>query len=411
MDIYIDIVKNKRIRERILAMVMAAVLLISLLPVQTFAASSAEIQKQIDALKGKNAEIQKQINAIQRQYDANFSDMEAMVAQKETIDQEITLLNTKIETTNEQIAAYSQLIADTQDELHAAEEELLDLSRKHRERVRAMEEEGSITYWQVIFQANSFTDLLDRINMVEEINAADRRRIEQMRIAADIVTATRINLEQEKGELENTREQLAADELVLEEKRGESDELLYELEKKAEEFQVLLDESELLQEELMQEIAQKEVELEEAKYDEYLAQQALKGENPPSDASWLMPTSGKLTSPFGMRVHPVLGYERMHNGIDLAAAQGTPIYATRAGKVTTCSYQAGGAGNYVSINHLDGFASIYMHMTHYVVSPGQSVSQGQLIGYVGNTGLSTGPHLHFGISYAGTYVNPLAYVY
>lgn len=411
MDIYIDIVKNKRIRERILAMVMAAVLLISLLPVQTFAASSSEIQKQIDALKGKNAEIQKQINAIQRQYDANFSDMEAMVAQKETIDQEITLLNTKIETTNEQIAAYSQLIADTQDELDAAEEELLDLSRKHRERVRAMEEEGSITYWQVIFQANSFTDLLDRINMVEEINAADRRRIEQMRIAADIVTATRINLEQEKGELENTREQLAADELVLEEKRGESDELLYELEKKAEEFQVLLDESELLQEELMQEIAQKEVELEEAKYDEYLAQQALKGENPPSDASWLMPTSGKLTSPFGMRVHPVLGYERMHNGIDLAAAQGTPIYATRAGKVTTCSYQAGGAGNYVSINHLDGFASIYMHMTHYVVSPGQSVSQGQLIGYVGNTGLSTGPHLHFGISYAGTYVNPLAYVY
>ena len=91
--------------------------------------------------------------------------------------------------------------------------------------------------------------------------------------------------------------------------------------------------------------------------------------------------------------------------------QGTPIYATRAGKVTRTSYQAGGAGNYVSINHLDGFSSIYMHMTHYVVSEGQSVSQGQLIGYVGSTGISTGPHLHFGISYAGTYVNPLAYVY
>ena len=65
----------------------------------------------------------------------------------------------------------------------------------------------------------------------------------------------------------------------------------------------------------------------------------------------------------------------------------------------------------VSINHLDGFSSIYMHMTHYVVSKGQNVSQGQLIGYVGNTGISTGDHLHFGISYAGTYVNPLAYIY
>lgn len=407
MDIYII----DRIKKKAISLLMAAVLLAGTLPVHAFAATSAEIQEQIDALEEKNAEIQAQINAIQKQYDANFSDMKTMVEQKQAIDQEITLLNTKIETTNEQITAYGQLIADTQDDLDDAEAELLELSQKHRERVRAMEEEGGLTYWQVVFQANSFTDLLDRINMVEEINAADRRRIEQMRIAADIVTATQMNLEIEKGNLEQTREQLAADEAVLEVKRTESDELLHELEKKAEEFQVLLDESELLQEELMQEIAQKEVELEEAKYDEYLAKLALQGENPPSDASWLMPVSGKLTSPFGMRVHPVLGYERMHNGIDLAAAQGTPIYATRAGKVTTCSYQAGGAGNYVSINHLDGFSSIYMHMTHYVVSPGQTVSQGQLIGYVGSTGISTGPHLHFGISYAGTYVNPLAYVY
>ncbi len=406
MDIYIA---NKK--KRILSLILAAVLLVGLLPMHGRAATSAEIQKQINALEEKNKEIQAQINAIQKQYNANFSDMKDMVAQKEAIDQEITLLNTKIETTNEQIAAYSQLIADTQDDLDDAEDELTELSQKHRERVRAMEEEGNLTYWQVLFQANSFTDLLDRLNMVEEINAADRRRIEQMRIAADIVTATQMNLEMEKGNLEQTREELAADEAALEVKRSESDDLLHELEKKAEEFQVLLDESEVLQDELMQEIAKKEVELEEAKYDEYLAKLALQGENPPSDASWLMPVSGRLTSPFGMRVHPVLGYERMHNGIDLAAAQGTPIYATRAGKVTTCSYQAGGAGNYVSINHLDGFSSIYMHMTHYVVSPGQTVSQGQLIGYVGSTGISTGPHLHFGISYAGTYVNPLAYVY
>ena len=108
----------------------------------------------------------------------------------------------------------------------------------------------------------------------------------------------------------------------------------------------------------MQEIAQKEVALKEAKYDEQLRKLAMQGENPPSNASWIMPVSGRLTSPFGMRLHPVLGYYRMHNGIDLSAAQGTPIYATRAGKVTRTSYQAGGAGNYVSINHLDGFSSI-----------------------------------------------------
>ncbi|MGM9661307.1 MAG: murein hydrolase activator EnvC family protein [Faecousia sp.] len=400
-----------RLATTALSLLLMAALVISVLPVAALAASSAEIQKEIDALKDKNAEIQAQIDGIQRQYNANFSDMKDIVEQKSAIDQEITLLNSKVDTTNEQIAAYSQLIADTQEELDTAKENLRALSEAHRERVRVMEEQGKLSYWQVIFEANSFTDLLDRINMVEEINASDRRRIEEMRIAADIVTATQMNLETEKTALEEVRVQLAADEAALEEKRSESDEVLRELEKKSEEYEVLMAESEILQEDLMQEIAAKEKELKEAKYDEYLAKLALQGENPPSDATWVTPVSGwTLTSPFGMRVHPVLGVNRMHNGIDMACAQGTPIYATRAGKVTTASYQAGGAGNYVSINHLDGFASIYMHMTHYVVSAGQTVSQGQLIGYVGSTGISTGPHLHFGVSYAGTYVNPLAYI-
>ena len=403
--------KHRQARSAI-SLILAVVLLSSVLPMESHAASSAQIQKEIDALEAKNAEIQAQINAIQSQYNANYSDMEDMVAQKNAIDQEMTLLNSKIETTNAQISAYSQLIADTQDELDAAEDELRVLSAAHRERVRVMEEEGSVSYWEVIFAANSFTDLLDRLNMIEEINAADRRRIEEMRIAADIVNATQMNLETEKVSLEETRSQLAADEEVLADKRQESDELLLELEAKAEEYELLLEESELLQEELMQEIAAKETELEEAKHDEYLAKLAREGDNPPSSATWITPVSGyRLTSPFGMRKHPVLGVVRMHNGMDMACAQGTPIYATRAGKVTRTAYQAGGAGNYVSINHLDGFSSIYMHMTHYVVSAGQTVSAGQLIGYVGSTGISTGPHLHFGISYAGTYVNPLAYIY
>ena len=395
-----------------MALILSAVMLLGTLPLPASAASSAEIQKQINALKSQNVEIQKQIDAAQGQYDANYSDMEAMAAEKIAIDQELTLINSKIEITNQEIQAYGQLIADTQEELEAAREELRTLSDAHRERVRVMEEEGKISYWEVLFQANSFTDLLDRINMVEEINAADRRRMEQMRIAADIVTATQMNLESGKAELEIVRQQLSEDEQLLAEKQTQYDSILLELEKKSEEYAILVAESELLQEELMQEIAAKEVELKEAKHDEYLRQLALKGDNPPSNATWVTPVSGfRLTSAFGMRKHPVLKVNRMHNGVDMACAAGTPIYATRAGTVTTASYQANGAGNYVSINHLDGFSSIYMHMTHYVVSKGQSVSQGQLIGYVGNTGISTGDHLHFGVSYAGTYVNPLAYIY
>ena len=117
----------------------------------------------------------------------------------------------------------------------------------------------------------------------------------------------------------------------------------------------------------------------------------------------------KLTSPFGNRESPTAGASTYHQGVDLAAPQGTPVYASRAGRVTVAGYGSA-AGYYVSINHLDGYSSMYMHLNNYVVSSGQTVSAGQLIGYVGSTGVSTGPHLHFGISYAGTYVNPLAYI-
>ena len=402
--------KNRQILYWLFLLI--ALLLLSLvIPIRSDASSISELQSEIDALEEKNSALQAEIDAIQSQYDTTYGEMSDLVAKKNAIDQEISLLNEKISTTNEQITTYKQLIADTQDELDIAQFTLNGLSEMHRERIRAMEENGSISYWEVIFKANSFTDLLDRMNIMQEISEADQKRMEELRVAADLVTAYRLNLEDEKGALEEILEELTADEEILEQRRTESDDLLRELAEEAEEFELLLEESENLQEELMQEIAAKETELETAQYNAYLAELAKSGDNPPSDATWITPVSGyTLTSPFGMRVHPVLGYEKMHNGIDMACAQGTPIYATRAGTVTTASYQASGAGYYVSINHLDGFASIYMHMTHYVVSAGQSVSQGQLIGYVGSTGMSTGPHLHFGISYAGTYVNPLAYI-
>ena len=390
---------------------LAVVMVLSVLPAPASAASSKEIQKELDALKGENKEIQAKINEIQGKYDANANEMQDLVNQKDAIDQEIALLHNQVININEQITVYGQLIADAQDEMDVAQFILNGLNEKHKLRIRAMEEEGELTYWQVLFEANSFTDLLDRMNMMEEIAASDQHRLEEMRLAAKEVADAKTEMENGKEELETTRIQLDEAQENLNQKREESDEILRKLIEKQEEFQELLDESEAAQDDLMKEIAAKEKELKDAKYEERLAQLALQGQNPPSSAGWVTPVSGyTLTSPFGMRVHPGLGTARMHNGIDLACPQGTPIYATRAGRVTTASYQAGGAGNYVSINHLDGFSSIYMHMTHYVVYPGQNVAQGQLIGYVGSTGISTGPHLHFGISYAGTYVNPLAYI-
>lgn len=403
---------NRKTLTSVLAFVLAAVLVVPVLPAPAQAArSSSAIQSELNALKDQNKAIQAEINSIQRKYDANANEIQDLVDKKNAIDQEISLLNAQIQNLNDQISVYSQMIADAQDELDIAQFTLNGLNEKHKLRIRAMEEEGDVSYWEVIFEANSFIDMLDRINMMQEIAASDQARLEEMRQVAEQVIAAQEQMTLGKAELEESNASLLESQAVMEVRRTESDEILRELAKKQDEFQMMLDESESKQDDLMRDIAAKEKELKEAKYEEKLAALAAAGGAPASDATWRTPVSGyTLTSPFGMRKHPVLGVNRMHNGIDMACAQGTPIYATRAGKVTTASYQAGGAGYYVSINHLDGFSSIYMHMTHFVVSAGQSVSQGQLIGYVGSTGISTGPHLHFGISYAGSYVNPLAYL-
>ena len=128
--------------------------------------------------------------------------------------------------------------------------------------------------------------------------------------------------------------------------------------------------------------------------------------------TWLVPTSYiKLTSPFGMRLHPIRGQWLMHYGVDLAGRSGWPIYATRGGIVKEVGYDPVSAGNYVIIDHWDGSESVYMHMYRWPdVAQGQYVAQGQQIGGQGTTGGSTGVHLHFGISYNGVYVNPAEYV-
>ncbi len=413
--------KRKITGKSLLALLMALVLCVSMMPVQAEAASSSEIRQQIKEMKKEAEEAEKALEKIREQYRENKDEMVDLVAQKDLIDQEIAILNDQVSNINTQIAAYSLLIADKQDELDDAQKRLEELSEKYKERIQAMEEEGNLSYWEVLFKANSFSDLLDRLNMIQEIAASDKRRMEELSDAANRVADAQEELNNEKTELEQTRAELDEAQLALNEKRAEADELLRQLVAKGEEFEAMIDESEELQDELMQEIAQAEKDLKDAEYREWLATYVPPTTRPgndttpspevPSSSGWVCPVPYyTLTSPFGMRIHPISGQWKMHNGVDMAAAQGTPIYAAKSGKVTTASYQAGGAGYYVSINHGDGFSSIYMHMTHFIVSPGQYVTAGQVIGYVGSTGGSTGPHLHFGISYNGTYVNPMDYI-
>ena len=437
--------RNRKRFVSIMAGIMAALMLLTLilglLPTNASAASSSEIRKQINAMKEEKAEIEKKIEEVKAQYQENEDEIADIVARKNVIDQEIGLLTAQIININEQISSFNVLIADKQDELDTAEDRLNTLSEENKIRIRTMEEEGELSYWEVLFKANSFSDLLDRLNMVEEIAASDKRRLEELSEAAEKVEEAQAELETEKADLEVTKQELDETQAELDAKREEADALIAELLTKGDDLQKLREDFEVQKTEFLDMIAEKEKEYNQAKLEEWLAYMATYTTVPPattappsggntnnstgtntggnntgkpntgsSNASWLRPCSYVyMSSPFGNRVSPTTGASSYHQGVDLAAPKGTPIYATRAGRVTVASY-SNSAGYYVSINHLDGFSSIYMHMTNYVVGSGQTVSAGQLIGYVGSTGISTGNHLHFGISYNGVYVNPCSYV-
>ncbi len=414
----------------ILVVVMVLGLVAGILPTLVGAAdaSSSEIKNQINALEDEKDEIDGNIKELEGQLSANLTEMEAIVAQKNIIDQEIFLYHEKIVNINSQIAAYGQLIADKQEELELAESDLAQMRAKHQDRLRAMEEEGDISYWTVIFEAENFSDLLDRFAMVEELQEADEKRIQEMSDAAAAVVAAKAELETEKAALETMKTELEAAQATLSEKRLEADKLLTDLLATGDEYQALLDEAEEESDRLQKEIANKEVEYDEAKDREYKAWLATSV--PPSTTSpsysnggnagdsnidatgitWLVPVNyTRFSSPYGYRIHPVYGTWRFHAGVDLAAASGTPIVASRAGRVKYATYDSS-SGYYVTLDHLDGFETKYLHMTHYVVAAGDYVSAGQVIGYVGSTGTSTGPHLHFGVYYNGSSVNPANYI-
>ena len=429
--------KNRKRLVSILAGIMAAIMLltliIGLIPTPANAYSSSEIRKQINELKKQKSEIEAQIKDVKEQYKQNENEIADIVARKNVIDQEIGLLKAQIMNINEQISAFNVLIADKQDELDHAEERYNELNEQNKERIRAMEEDGSVTYWEVLFKANDFSDLLDRLNMVEEIAASDQRRLKELAEAANHVEEAQKELELEKADLQDAKAELDATQVQLDEKREEADALLMELLAKGEELEQLEKDFLVQKTEFLDAIAAKEQEYNQAKLEEWLAYMATYTTVPPAtqapvgggttssgnngggnavvnNSTWLRPCSYvKMTSPFGMRESPTAGASTYHQGVDLAGPEGTPIYATRSGRVTVASY-SNSAGYYVSINHLDGYSSIYMHMTNYVVGSGSTVSAGQLIGYMGNTGISTGNHLHFGVSLNGRYINPCGLV-
>ena len=426
--------KNKKFWISLLAGIMALIMILSLvlgmLPAAQ-AASSSEIRDQINQLEEDEKALQEKIDALKQDQKENLADVREIMAQKENIDQQIGLLRQKIRNMDSQISSYAILIADKQKELDEKQAYLKELNEKNKERIRAMEEQGELTYWSVLFQASSFSDLLDRMNMVEEIAAADQRRLKEMKKAALEVEAAKSTLELEKSNLEASRTQLAQDKAELENLSAESQKLLSAAIAQGEAFDKLMDEYEEEHNSIGDQIADKEIEFKDAEYSEYMATMTTATTAPTKPSyntggggngggtnvdgegiEWIVPvTYSYVSSAHGWREHPISGEWKWHAGVDLSGygINGRPIYASRGGVITFAGWY--GAGGWtVKIDHGDGFSTVYMHMSDYIVSAGDYVAAGQTIGYVGSTGGSTGPHLHFEVRWHGEDQNPMKYI-
>lgn len=416
-----------------LALLLAVALAGSLFlqPPAVLADKPSELKGQIEELEDKKKEIEDEIQKLQDSVSEQETELATRVAEKNALDQEIFLLIEQENTMNEQLTAYNMLIADKQDELDEAQAKLEELQDRYKDRIRAMEKNEGLSYWSVLFRASSFTEMLDEVRMIAKINQADRQCLSQMKDAAlEVEQAARELLEQREG-LEEARQELAANRETMRQKREQADEALQELMAMGQEYELLLLDAKQEMGDVLDDIAQAKKEYQQALREQELENQKPKPPKPPkpvnppdpvkpqppkpqppqSSGTWLIPVNYVyISDPYGPREqHPIDGVPRMHYGVDLAAYQGNPIFATRSGVVTRATYGSS-AGYHVYIDHGDGFTSIYMHMTNYIVSPGQHVDAGQVIGYVGSTGASTGPHLHFGLTKNGAYVNPADYV-
>lgn len=388
-------------RRRALISVLLAVLVFAgavTMPIlQTDA--HAVTQYEIDRKKAEKNALSKKIKEQQELMNALKSEQSGIMEQKEALDQQQTLKTQEINLVHEELTMYRQLILDKEYEARIAQEHAEEQLAIYKAHIRNMEEQGiNNMYLQLLFSSSSMTDLLSRVDMVSEIMEYDKR------IHDNYVSAKQAALTA-KEEAEAAAAQLAVKEQEL---QTEIDRLTGELEGLQTELDRLMSDIDGYAAVINKYAA------DEARIDKEIKQMAeelKKQQTPPTSTGsfmWPLPVSKGISSGYGMRKISLYGYEKFHAGIDVPAGIGNSILAADGGTVIVSTYD-GGYGNYVMINHGGGRVTLYAHMSSRAVDVGAEVKKGQVIGSVGSTGNSTGPHLHFEIRINGSAVDPCTY--
>jgi murein DD-endopeptidase MepM/ murein hydrolase activator NlpD len=353
-----------------------------------------ELQARITAARAKEARLTQEISAV-------TADIRALEAKVGDVSQKLSILERDLELHQRRLDKLNALYAFETERLQFLQRAYAKALHELNLRMIDIYETQDPTLVEVIIESDSFQDALDRIQYLDAIAQQDKHIAARVRAARDEVHATRERTKVVRARVHSetqvvavrtaqqreVRNQLLASQSSLANKR---------LKQKSELASTRKQEKEWIEEANALAAA-------DARVRSALAAAQGAGDTTPSAAGLIWPVNGPVTSPFGYR------WGRLHAGIDIGAPSGTPIHAAAAGTVVLAAW-TGGYGNYTCIDHGSGLATCYAHQSSYAVSSGSQVSQGQVIGYVGNTGHSFGAHLHFEVRINGTPVDPLGYL-
>lgn len=381
----------------VVALVLAALMVLGMVTtiVASFRAYGAgseisDMQSELDALVKKREKLEKELASIENK-------KEATMEQKAIIDEQIADLDTEAALLEKLVNTLKNQLAESEERLEQAEKELEENTKLAKERIRAMYELGSTSYWEIVLSARSLHDFVARVEIVRQMSAYDQtvvKNLEETRATIERETkeiAEKKNIQQ--GALNDLENNITA----LERKQKQSDALIASFNEKTEANIKAIEAAERAEKELQEEIR---AALQSSSNEEFVGGQFL----------WPMPGYYTITDPFGYRTHPVTGVYKLHTGTDIAGSgiNGKPILAANSGKVLKAGNNTA-YGKYVVIDHGGGYSTLYAHASALNVSAGQTVSRGDIIAYVGKTGYVTGPHLHFEIIYNGNYLDPLTF--
>ncbi len=359
----------------------------------------AGAKEQVKDLKSGLTDIQR----VKDELESTKSDLNAYITQ---LDAQLTDITMKIDEYNRLIDSKEAEIEQARADLEEAERVQRDQYESMKKRIKFMYESGNDMYLDMLFGAGNFSDMISKADYIEMLSAYDRRKLNEYIETTEYVTACKEQYEAEKEVLDAAKEAVETEQAnvneLMDAKEKEVNSVSAEIsdkEAQIKEYEAYINEMNAEIKALEKAIAEEIAALEEANRRQYNG----------GMFAWPCPAYTRISDDYGNRIHPILGIEKFHNGIDLAAPYGSSILAAYDGDVVAADYSSS-MGNYVMISHGSGIYTIYMHASALYVSKGQSVSKGQTIAAVGSTGRSTGNHLHFSVRQNGNYVSPWGYL-